>query len=263
MFRGILLLTFSTTLKSRVMYLFGAVLMIWSGGVYVLSNATFQITSSGNISLSGMNSFTGVSSLGAVLIFLSVFGASRRLPEMLRPTLAGFYLSKPISRTRLLSYTILSTTIVYSLVILVTLGIYGLLLHQWFPGHVPASEIAQQIGLEVIVFMIYVPMLSFLGLATRSGSFAFLLTFALWLLAQILSLDKMRGLLALVDNSILTQLADFCYYLLPRSSDISAMLTSAKVLGSNSVDWSPLWTSTLSAIGVYLLATLKFRRMDL
>ncbi len=262
MFRGLLLLTFSRTLKSRLIYLYGITLLMWIGGVYVLSNSTFQV-SANNVSLNGIGAITGIPSLGAVLIFLSVFGASRRIPEMMKPTLAGFYLSKPLSRTRLISYTMLSTAIAFSTVIFVALAIYGVLLHQWFPGHVSALEILAQISLEVLVFLMYVPLLSLLGLTTRSGSFAFLLTFAVWLVAEVLALEKMRGFLLLIDNSLITQIAKASYYMLPRGSDISSIVSVARTVGSSAIDWSAIWTSTLSATAVYFLTTLKFRRMDL
>jgi hypothetical protein len=248
--------------KSRLMYLYGIVLIVWVGSLYVINSATVQLDLTSNASINGVGNFSGIPSLGSVLIFFSVFGVSRKIPEMLKPTLAGFYLSKPISRTRLFSYSALANTLVYSLLILLFLGVYGAFLSQLFPFHVSTMDILRHILLEMIVFAIYVPLISFLGLTTRSGSFAFLLTFAVWLVAKILALEEMRGFLLLVDNTLMTQIADVIYYILPRSSDISSMIATAKTLGTGANDWSALWTSIGSALGIYLLAILKFRKMD-
>ncbi len=263
MFRGLLLLAFFGTVKSRLMYLYGIVLLVWVGALFVINNATIELNMASNASINGVGAFSGIPSLASALIFLSVFGVSRKIPEMIKPTLAGFYLSKPLSRTGFLSYTILANTLVFSFLILLLLGIYGAFLSQLFPFHISGAEIIKQLFLEVIVFVIYVPLISFLGLITRSGSFAFLITFAVWLVAKILALEEMRGFLSLLDNNLMTQIADVAYYILPRSSDISSMLATAKTVGSDSLNWSALLTSTLSAVGVYSLAVLKFRKMDL
>jgi len=156
----------------------------------------------------------------------------------------------------------LSIALVFSLMISVTLGIYGTILLQSFPGHVTASEVFGQIGLEVLVFVVYVPVLSFFGLMTRSGSFAFLLTFGVWLIAKALALEEMRGFLMLLHNSLFTYIADIVYYALPRSSDISSLLATAKTVGSAATDWSAIWTSLLSSLGFYALSVWRFRRMD-
>ncbi len=262
MFLGLALQTLSSTLKGRILYLFLITLTVWTGALYVISHATVQISATPNIPLNGASAFTGIPSLGSVLTFLSIFAASRRIPEMLRPTLAGFYLSKPVSRPRLLSYTMLSTTIVFSLIIALSLSIYGAFLREFFPAHVSLLEIVEQISLEVFVFIVYVPILSFFGLTTRSGSFAFLLTFGVWLVAKVLALEEMRGFLLLIDNSFFTHLADIIFYMLPRSSDISSLVATVKTVGAEAADWSALWTSMLSAIGFYALSVLRFRRMD-
>lgn len=256
MFRGILWQTFRVAITGRMMYLFGMAGLVAVGYLFVVDSVqVFGDKVGFDPGLAGVRA--GASGLASVLIFFAVFSLSRLFPSMFNPGMAGFYLSKPLSRTRLLSYTLLSGMIVYTGVIMVVLLSYGMAQSALDPERMQWGQFLAQMSLECAVFLVYAPILVLLGVMTNSGSFAFLGGFGIWFVASILR--ERTGALMFLDSDALRLIADALYYLLPKSSGITNLVTGESAPAYN---WMPLWTSTLTAIAAYLFSLIKFQKQD-
>lgn len=197
----------------------------------------------------------------SALIFFAVFVISRRIPAMIGPGTAGYFLSKPLSRTRLLTYTLLSSMLVNTFIIGLCMVIFGGVLLYILPAGPSVSDIALQISLELLVLLVYAPILFLLGLLTRSGSYAFMSCFTIWLVAWVL--PGRDGFLMFFNSDVLVALADSLYYILPKSSEIVDFAYPRVSDLQSGPDWMPIWSSALTALGAYALGVLRFRRMDL
>ncbi|MFQ5607659.1 MAG: hypothetical protein ACE5GA_06910, partial [Candidatus Zixiibacteriota bacterium] len=93
------------------------------------------------------------------------------------------------------------------------------------------------------------------------GSYAFMISFAIWMLAYILT--GREGILAFIDSDLVRGLAEIVYYALPKSSEIVELAYPKVSSLQTGADWTPLWSSALTAAAAYGLGLLRFRRMDL
>ena len=250
-----------SVLRSRIMYAYIVTLLLGLALLYFADPVLKEISLALDANTLTAKSRDLISSFASALVFFAVFVMSRRIPAMIGPGTAGYFLSKPLSRTRLLTYTLLSSMIVNASIIGLCMAIFGAALLIILPAGPSGADIALQISLEILVLMIYAPILFFLGLLTRSGSYAFMICFTIWLVAWVL--PGREGFLMFFNSDILSALADALYYVLPKSSKI-VEFAYPRVSGLQAgLDWMPIWSSALSALGAYGLGIIRFRRMDL
>ncbi|MDX9857028.1 MAG: ABC transporter permease subunit [candidate division Zixibacteria bacterium] len=193
----------------------------------------------------------------SILVFFSVLGTAGLIPSMLSRGRAEFYMSKPISRSRLLLGKLFSVWSVYGgLVAVAGVLVMGLIaaLYGIFQARVFFIVLE-----ALIALFVWLSITGFVG--TVSGSFALAVTttFALWLAQYGLHLREY--LVRLVDNKFVEIALDICYYILPKHSE-NGDLFVALAVGRPVPDWLPLWSSLLFAVAMYGLSVWAFRRKD-
>lgn len=258
MFYGLSMYVLGATFKSRMLYLHMVVVSIVSLAVYFAANSEVISTLPQGLELSIIGPRKTVSDVCSVLIFLAVFSASRVVPWMLKPGMSGFFLARPLSRARFLTYTSGALALSYSLLIGAGGLIYATMYASLLAPHA-FGDVALQVGLEVLIFLLYVPFIVFFSVSTRSGSLAFMGSFAVWLAAWLLA--SRSGLLTFLNDDLLWMIGDTLYYILPKSSEISELGWPEALAGGKSGVMA-LWSSTLTAAVVFVLSILRFRRME-
>lgn len=261
MFRGIFLYLMQSVLRSRIMYAYIVTLLLGLALIYFVDPVLKDIGSALDPNMLIAKSRDVISTFSSALIFFAVFVMSRRIPAMIGPGTAGYFLSKPLSRARLLGYTLFSSMMVNLFIVGLCMAIFGAALLYVLPEGPSGADIILQISLELFVLAVYAPILFLLGLLTRSGSYAFMSCFTIWLVAWVL--PGRDGFLMFFNNDILIALADALYYLLPKSSEIVEFAYPQVSDLQSSPDWTPIWSSALTALGAYALGVWRFRRMDL
>lgn len=256
LFHGIFVYVLTSALKSRFLYLYIITTVLGISMVYGITSlgAEVQMPIAADVYSAGARG--AVSYFCSIMIFLAVFAASRIFPRMLDPGMSGFFFCRPFSRRALLALTALSVGLTYSGIMLFCGGAYALSYVFWAPVELDVSGLFLQLGLETTVFLIYVPALLFFAVISRSGSYAFLGSFAIWLVAYLLA--GRGGLLQLLGDDLARAISDTLYYILPKSSEISDLFS-----GPGSESLMPLWSSLLFAVALYALADWKLRRIDL
>ncbi len=92
-----------SVLRSRIMYAYIVTLLLGLALLFFVDPMLKEISSALDSNTLIAKSRVVISAFSSALIFFAVFVMSRRIPAMIGPGTAGYFLSKPLSRTRLLS----------------------------------------------------------------------------------------------------------------------------------------------------------------
>ena len=114
-----------SVLRSRIMYAYIVTLLLGLTLLYFIDPLLKDFGSALGTEALIARGRDAVSSFSSALVFFAVFVISRRIPAMIGPGTAGYFLSKPLSRTRLLSYTLLSSMAVNMMIIGLCMAIFS------------------------------------------------------------------------------------------------------------------------------------------
>lgn len=193
----------------------------------------------------------------SILVFLTVLGTAGLIPSMLSRGRADFYLSKPLSRTRLLLGKLFGIWSVYGAMTvtagLIVLGLIGALYDMFRPG-------AMWVLIDALVALfVWLSITGLIGIMTGSYALAVTTTFAVWLVQY--GLQFRTALNQFIDNRALEIGLDVMYYVLPKHSQTGELFKNLAI-GKPVTDWLPLWSSLLFATALYCAAIWLFRRKD-
>ncbi len=263
--RGIVTDVFAELVDRKVIYLFAfvtlvALLVIFAGSKI---ETEFDMPGGERLESEALGGFLsdwlvrGFSVFLTILVFLGAMASAGLIPRMMEPGRAEYYLSKPVSRTRLLLGKVLAIWFAYGL--LVVLG--GTLSALFAALVLGFSELRIVIlfGIYWVDFLVWTSIICLGGVLFRSGSGAIISAFLVWILQEV------PGFLEWV-NQLLSWKAvgwiqDAIYYLIPDTSamgDIAVQLT----VGREVADWMPLWHSLLFAVVMLYLAVRVFKARD-
>jgi len=185
-----------------------------------------------------------------ILAFLSVMVTAGLIPSMLSKGTVDFYVSKPLSRSRLLIGKITGIWIVYTAVMTATLMfdfaitclVYGVF----------DSGIFAIVLVNAILFFIWLSITAFAGVVSGSAGVTIMIAFLVWIAQKILGLhDLVKDF---TSSKPLTYTLDFLYYVFPKTSEISDFARNWAMGDGGSL--MPLWSSLLFAL-VLILFTLR------
>lgn len=193
----------------------------------------------------------------SLLVFFTVLGTAGLIPSMLSRGRAEFYMSKPISRSKLLLGKLFGIWAVYGAMIvlggLLIISLIASLYDMFLPG-------VYFVLLESLVALfVWLSITGLVGVATGSSALAITTTFGVWL-AQF-GLQYREHLYQLTDSKAVQVALDTLYYILPKHSQYGDLFVSLSV-GKPVADWMPLWSSLLFALVLYAAALWTFRRKD-
>jgi len=195
--------------------------------------------------------FTGI-------ILFGVFATAGVIPDMLERGTVDLYLSKPISRWRLLlgKYTGAVTAIAINILYFLAGAwlVFGLKCGVWEPTLLTSSLTM------IFMFAALYALVVFFATWTRSTAATIILTYLyLFILGGILQ-NREFSLYLISENTIYRTIVDGFYYLFPQ---ISAMQeNAAKQIMGLEMDWKPFLQSFLSGSVFLLAAAVILKRRD-
>lgn len=187
-------------------------------------------------------------------IFLSLFATSSLIPSMLDRGIIDLYISKPLSRTMILSGRFLGS------VAIVAFNVFYMVVFSWLTISIKSGLWNWGFLLAgfmiVITFSILFTLMTILGLLTKSGPFSLMLTYMILFFSPLL-LQRDR-IYALLSDKIYGYLLDGLYHFLPKTAELGN-ITRQLVQGANVTDWLPLWTSLLFGFFTFFLSGIIFK----
>lgn len=258
MMKGILYDTYVEMITRKIRVIFGIITVLASLAAYSMSNVDMSLSINGQNSVNPFASWgmTILDNYFTVLGALAVFAVAGLFPAMMQKGRAEFYLSKPISRHALFTYRFSSIFMVYGNLILVS-GLISYAVFAFFAS-VGGFSFLWVAGSQIMIFFIWLSIVTVSGVFFNSGGVAMMISFFLWI-AQ-LWLQYYEGL-QLFESKIPYYIGLVLYYILPKTSQL-ADIGKSLANGSPVDSWMPLWSSVLFTLGAFWLALILFRRKD-
>jgi hypothetical protein len=198
---------------------------------------------------------SGIFTLGALLVFLSVMFTAGVFPNMLERGRAEFYLSKPLARTNLYLMKLAAVWLVYSGLIIACLA------SVYLAGAVTFGlfdiRILYLFGLVLFSMALWLSITGLLGVVTGSTLTVVTVTILTWTAQAIVAgHDKMKEI---VTSAALRTVIDAIYYVLPKDSEVGSIEQSLAA-GGPVEDWLPLWSTALFCLLMLFLGLQIFKR---
>ncbi len=259
--RGLVRDIFDEMVHGRILYVFGAITFIAVLTAIGTSLIEFRLDIA-TVGMSDLNRALGNPILSAcdtymsVLVFLVVMATAGLVPNMFVKGRADFYLSKPVSRTRLLFARSFGIWLVYGAMITASLIVcyFAACLSFGFFDF----RIIYVIIVNLLLLFIWLSVTVTAGILTGSTAFSVMAAFLVWVTQKILSWHEIIG--QIIDSSIFKTVVDLMYYVFPKPGQVSDM-TSDIIAGS--VDsWMPLYSSLIFATVLFALAVYLFKKKD-
>ncbi len=190
-------------------------------------------------------------------LFLSLFATSGLIPSFLQPGTIDLIISKPLGRTQILVGRFLGAVAIVAFNVFYLVGFSWLILSLktgiWNGGFLLA-------GLMIIItFAILYALMTLLGILTGSGAFSLMITYLILFFSPLLlQRDKIYALLS---GKFYGYLLDGLYHFLPKTSELGN-ITRLLVMDSPVSSWTPLLTSTLFGISMFIISAVLFSRKN-
>jgi ABC-type transport system involved in multi-copper enzyme maturation permease subunit len=198
----------------------------------------------------------GYSAYMYVLVFLTVMATAGLIPAMLERGRADFYLSKPISRARLLLSRLAAIWIVYG-AIMIAAFVFNYAISAALYG-VFSFKILYVVAINLLVLAIWLTVTAFAGVVTGSTGQSIMIAFSVWLLQKILQFHELPR--QFIDSKAVQYVIDGLYYVFPKTGQISDL--TGDLIAGDAASWMPLYTSLLFAGALTLLTAHLFKRKD-
>jgi ABC-type transport system involved in multi-copper enzyme maturation permease subunit len=191
----------------------------------------------------------------AILLLITVIASASIVPHMCSKGRADFYLAKPISRTRLLLYKLVSTWLVYGGAMLLAAIITYVAL-TFVIGSFQAGVLWML--LTYLLLLAIWLCIAFTGAVISNSTVVTIMgVFLLWLIQMLLAPHEMYK--QVIEQAWLRGLVDALYYLFPKHTELGGLSVSLAV-GKPVESWAPVWTSALFALAVLAVGVAVFRR---
>ncbi len=189
-------------------------------------------------------------------LFLALFAAAPLVVSLQERGTIDLALSKPISRSTLLTGRLLGVWLAVFLLIGYLLGMVWLIMSIksgiWHP------RFLLSIGIIVLMFMVMYGAVTLISIAARSTALALIVTYGLIFASLILGV---REQLELQINLPWRHIYVALYHILPNFAEVTPMV--AKLTSPDPVtSWYPLWSSCGFGLVMYGLSYLLFIRKD-
>lgn len=263
--RGMIHDAFLEMIHRKTIYVFGVVTLLAIGGVLLSLgidiDINFQTGGADSDPFGDMIERPALHFIGGFmgfLVFLTVLATAGLFPAILQKGTADFYLSKPISRTTLYLYRLLSIWTVYgatiaicgSLVMLTVVIGWGFF--EW--------GLMMYFAWVLVSLLIWLSITAFMGIVSGSTPVAIMTAFLVWFLQW--GLQAFREVLKnFIDSSVVNGILDGLYYLIPKHSEM-AVLFERLADGLPVESWLPLWSSIVFAGALMAVSSALFERGD-
>ena len=189
-------------------------------------------------------------------ILLALFATGGLIASMLERGQVDLLLTKPLSRSKILTGRLLGVSVVMLALLTYLLGAVWLVMSiktgVWNPRFLLA------IGAVFAMFMVLYSLITFTSVWTESGPLSLILTFGLLFATLILAIEPLREQITQPGRGIVVAL----YNVLPKFVDVGAYIVPQLVSGQPVESWSPLVSSLAFGVAAYAGAFWLFRRKD-
>ncbi len=226
----------------------------WEVRLNISGDQEFNESASGAAASLVAEAFSKVMS---VFVFFAVFATAGLIPRSLERGRAEFFLSKPLSRARLLTARLVSIWLVYGLMVVACGLIVYLVMVLVHGGFDPAMLVL--FVMTFVEFGIWVSIIGMAGILFGSASWTMIIAFSIWV-AQLLlaSHDSLRNFLT---NQVVIYTIDTLYYIVPKTGQMRDLAVSVAI-GRPVESWLPLWSSAVVAAILYYCTVSVFSRRD-
>jgi len=259
--RGLVRDIFDEMIHGKILYVFGVITLFAVLAALGSGQIEFQldITTVGMSDLDrivGNPVLRGCDTYMSVLVFLVVMATAGLIPNMFVKGRADYYLSKPISRTRLLLARSFGIWLVYGAMITASLLIC------YFAACFSFADfnfrIIYVIIVNLLMFFIWLSITVTAGILTGSTAFSIMAAFMVWVTQKILSWHEIVG--QITDSKITKAVVDTLYYIFPKPGQISDM--TIEIVAGRVDSWMPLYSSLIFATILFTFAVYQFRKKD-
>ena len=190
--------------------------------------------------------------------FLAIFASSGLIPSVLEAGRISLLLSKPLTRTMLLTGRYLGNVLVISANHIYLISsiwiIIGVKTNIW------ESRFLLAIPISIFIFAVLLCVVVLIGVIFESAALSVMISVALMLISTILAQRQL--VVKLLDSEWSRQLWMAFYWIVPKVYDLGAAMRQI-ILYERQPDWlMPVWTSALFGLVVLSSAIYVFQRRD-
>lgn len=189
-------------------------------------------------------------------ILLALFATGGLIASMLQRGQVDLLLTKPLSRSKILTGRLMGVGAVMLALLAYLLGAVWLVMSLksgiWNPRFLLA------IGIVFTMFMVMYSLISLTSVWTSSGPLSLIMTFGLLFATGILAIKPLHDQITEPGKSIVIGL----YNILPKFIDVGAYIVPQLVVGQPVESWNPLFTSLAFGVVAYAGAFWLFKRKD-
>lgn len=252
--KGILLDTYRDLMDRKLIYVYVLINLLTAFAYYITTDVDIpdQLISPQEVIAGSLSGFL------SLLVFITVLGTAGLVPDMLSKGKSEFFLSKPMSRTSILTGKLLSIFIVYSLILFVSYCFISLVTLA-LDGTALFSTIYVFL-FQLLSFLLWLVLTVSVGVISGSFSLsiivAFLMAISNLLILGILKAQELSGIFS--EHSILS-IAKVLYLILPNNNDIVDVGAELFISGKIS-NWEPIYTSIIFSVLLFSGAIYVFKR---
>jgi ABC-type transport system involved in multi-copper enzyme maturation permease subunit len=189
-----------------------------------------------------------------ILVFLSVMATAGLIPDMLARGRADFYLSKPLSRARLLLTKVFGIWIVYGCLMVASFMV-NYFLSSALNG-IFDLRFLYIVIMNLIAFLIWLSVTAFAAILTHSTAISIMAAFLVWIAQWVLQYHDFVK--EITDSKVFIYIVDALYYIFPKASELSSLTSS--VIFDHVESWLPLYSSLIFAVALMAVTVVIFNR---
>ncbi len=190
--------------------------------------------------------------------FLAVFASAGLVPSVLEAGRISLLLSKPLSRTMLLTGRFAGNFLIVALNHVYLIGcvwiIIGLKTHLWEPRFLLA------IPVSLFMFAVLLCVVLLIGVVFESAALSVMGPVAIMLISALLA--QRDVVVRLLSSEWSRQLWMVLYSIVPKFYDLGAAMRQVILLDRQADWWMPVWTSAIFGVAALSGAVAVFRKRD-
>jgi ABC-type transport system involved in multi-copper enzyme maturation permease subunit len=204
--------------------------------------------------------FMIINPLTSLCLLLAIFSSASFVPNMMEKGNIDLLLSKPISRDQLLMGKFLGGILVVFLnVLFLVVGtwvIVSLKFSYWNYSFLNVSITV------TFAFAVLYAVIVLLGVATRGSILGMMIAYFIFILLSPLLYAYFVEFRSAVENDALRTFLDGLYYIVPKTSELTGVVTLNLAAGKGITEYQPVITSLIFIILIISFSIYLFRKKD-
>ncbi len=204
--------------------------------------------------------FMIINPLSGLCLLLAIFSSASFVPNMMEKGNIDLLLSKPISRDQLLLGKF------FGGILVVFINVFFLVIGTWIIVSIKFSYwnfSFLYVSITVtFAFAVLYSIIVLLGVATKGSILGMMAAYFIFILLSPLLYAYFAEFRNVVENDVLKGLLDGLYYIVPKTSELTGIITINLAAGKGVTEYQPVITSIIFLILIMGLSIYLFRRKD-